>query len=142
MAGEKGWRARLRSGERFEAKVGAEMVTEWSSSELSMSAFARETGVDAQRLRYWRGRVELETDPVPALLSRLPKGGPSEPRFLPLVLSSRQGTTAKPGGDDPAVTLVVGSSELRIQDVNRVPASWVAELLHELAGVAMGAGRR
>ncbi|MGH8308758.1 MAG: IS66 family insertion sequence element accessory protein TnpA [Steroidobacteraceae bacterium] len=47
---------------RWTDEHGREFVQQWQRSGQSMSAFAREQGVNLQRLRYWRWRVEGRTE--------------------------------------------------------------------------------
>jgi hypothetical protein len=39
---------------------GSKVISEWRRSGLSMSAFARKRGLNTERLRYWRDRVDAE----------------------------------------------------------------------------------
>ena len=50
------------SATRWTDEQGREFVQQWQRTGQSMSAFAREQGVNLQRLRYWRGRVEGRTE--------------------------------------------------------------------------------
>lgn len=43
---------------RWNYEQGKQVIEEWRQSGLSMSAFARERGLNTQRLYYWRERVE------------------------------------------------------------------------------------
>ena len=57
---------------RWTERRGYEVVRQWERSGLSMAAFARSRGYDAQRLRYWRERVEGEREPLAATAGAKP----------------------------------------------------------------------
>ena len=43
---------------KWTEKQGRKVIKQWRRSGLSMSAFARESGWNTQRLRYWRDRLQ------------------------------------------------------------------------------------
>lgn len=45
---------------KWTKKQGREVIRQWRRSGQSMSAFAHEKGLNTQRLRYWRDRLQDE----------------------------------------------------------------------------------
>lgn len=91
----------------------------WRKSGLPLATFARERGIGAKRLRWWRIRLGSAVSAAAA------KPPPRKPRLLPAVMTAPllQLTTA-------AVAIrVPGGPVLEIADVRAVPPEWVGILM-------------
>ena len=73
--------SRAQQAERWSREQAAAVLEEWKSSGLSIAAFARERGVVAQRLHWWRARLRDQSAPrvarsgrklVPAIITGVP----------------------------------------------------------------------
>jgi len=73
--------SRAQQAERWSREQAAAVLEEWKSSGLSLAAFARERGVVAQRLHWWRARLRGQPAPravspehklVPAIITGAP----------------------------------------------------------------------
>jgi len=81
-------------------------------------AFAGEHGVGAQRLYWWRKRLESKMDDVATSVAPL--------TFIPAAVSSA-GSTAR------LVLRLPGGVEIEATGADAVPADWVAALVRALA---------
>lgn len=100
---------------RWTEERGFEIVRQWERSGLSMAAFARGRGYDAQRLRYWRERVQVEPKPLARAVTKLVRG---------LVVN-----TGAAGG----VRLVLPRGVvIEAGSVREISAAWVAEVVRAL----------
>jgi hypothetical protein len=89
--------------ERWSEVEAGEVLSEWRESGISLSEFARKRGLQAQRLSFWKKRLEEE-----------------KPRLLPAVVVNGAAVTLRlPDG------LVIESSE-------QTSAEWLGTLLREL----------
>jgi len=98
-----------------------EVLAAWKKSGLPLGTFARERGVGAERLRWWRKRLNA-TAPVK---KRKKKAAPV--RLVPAEISAPLVEL----GEEAAVTIrfPVTGPVVEIANVRRVPAAWVSELL-------------
>lgn len=73
--------SRAGQSKRWSREQAAAVLEEWKSSGLSLAAFARERGVVAQRLHWWRARLRGQSAPraarpghklVPAIITGVP----------------------------------------------------------------------
>jgi len=87
----------------------------WRRSGLSLAAFARRQGVNAERLRWWRKRLGTAEGKGPALA------------FIPAVLSGKR---------SPVVVRLPRGGEVEAADVTAVPARWLAEVVRALEAEA------
>lgn len=107
---------------RWTEQQGREFVRRWHRSGQSMAAFARERGLDPQRLRYWRERVERNGAGDGAGRAR----------------ESQAGTALVPGvvvgvGVRAAVSVHLGRGVVvEIQSAREVEPGWLAELARAL----------
>ena len=97
-----------------------EVLAAWKKSGLPLGTFARERGVGAERLRWWRKRLSA-TAPVKK------KKKPTAARLVPAVISGPLVEL----GEEAAVSIrfPVTGPVVEIANVRRVPAAWVSELL-------------
>ena len=99
---------------RWTRKHAEAVLAAWRESGLSMSAYAREQGVNGQRLSWWRKQ-----------LGGGQKGGAAM-AFIPAVVEGRAAT----------VTVRLPSGiEIETTDVGLVPASWLAAVVGALGRV-------
>jgi hypothetical protein len=85
----------------------------WSRSGLSLSAFARQQGVNAERLRWWHKRLGDVKDKGTAVT------------FIPAVVSGQR---------SPVVLRLPRGIEVEVADVTAVPPQWLAAVVRTLEG--------
>jgi hypothetical protein len=108
-------------------KEARQVLAAWKKSGLPLGTFARERGVGAERLRWWRKRLS-ET----ATVKRKKKV--TAVRLVPAAVSAPLVEL----GQEAAVSIrfPVTGPVVDIPNVRRVPAAWVSELLAPvMAGV-------
>jgi hypothetical protein len=89
------------------------MLAAWSRSGMSLTAFARQVGVGAERLRWWHKRLGADKDKRATLT------------FIPAVVSPRT---------SPVVLRLPRGVEVEVADATAVPAQWLVEVVHALEG--------
>lgn len=111
---------------RWDEPVARAVLADWEASGLTLAAFARQRGLDVQRLQRWRSR--LAGPPRHA-------GPPRPPRFVEVVAST---PTAPPWTEAAAVdqaerapVVVLWPGGLRLL----VPPDALGELIDQLARV-------
>lgn len=87
------------------------MLAAWRRSGLSLAAFARGKGLNAERLRWWRKRLGTAENNRTALA------------FIPAMVSAKV---------SPVVVRLPRGVEVQAPDVTAVPARWVAEVVRAL----------
>lgn len=110
-----------RSGWRqWKADEGRRVVEAWRASGLPLETFARQRGLTAQRVRWWRQRLG-------------DWGGASEEsrRLVPAVVTGLAPVRAATAA--VMTVRVAGDVVVEIVDVGAVPASWLSELVTGLA---------
>ena len=99
-----------------------QLLTEWKKSGLPLGTFARERGIGAERLRWWRQRLSEAT-------TAKRKGKKKAPavRLVPAMIDGPLADI----GPEPAVSIrfPVTGPVVEIANVRRVPSAWVTELL-------------
>lgn len=99
------WEKKARAGERWSEIEGRAAIAAWKASGDTVAAFARDHGVDPQRIGWWRKRL-AEGESVAAAL-------------VPVTIAaSRMG----------AVRVRVDDVEIEIVDGELVSPEWVAAL--------------
>ncbi len=97
-------------------------LSAWRKSGLPLATFARERGIGAERLRWWRNRLGAGS----GLAAAKP---PPEPRLVPAVLSAPLLSLST-----AAVAIrLPGGPVLEIADVREVPPEWVGVLMAALS---------
>jgi len=89
------------------------MLGAWSRSGLSLSAFARQQGVNAERLRWWHKRVDADED------------NPRTLTFIPAVVSAK---------GSPVVLRLPRGIEVEVADVTAVSPQWLVAVVRALEG--------
>jgi transposase-like protein len=97
----------------WSAEHARRMLGAWSRSGLSLSAFARQQGVNAERLRWWHKRLDADKD-NPATLT-----------FIPAVVSGQR---------SPVVLRLPHGIEVEVADVTAVPPQWLVAVVRALEG--------
>jgi hypothetical protein len=87
-------------------------LREWRASGGPLERFARQRGLTAQRLRWWRDRLSEWEDPAPR-----------EASLAPVVI------TGRPVERSAAVTLRAGDLVVEVADVEAVPAGWLSAFM-------------
>jgi hypothetical protein len=87
------------------------MLAAWRKSGLSLAAFARRQGVNAERLRWWRKRLGTAEGKGTALA------------FIPAMVS---------GSRSPVVVRLPRGVEVEATEVTAVSAQWLAEVVRAL----------
>jgi hypothetical protein len=102
-------------GGRWDARIARRALTSWRASGLTQGEFARMYGFPAQRLSWWRRRLEKKTR------RRGVDGAPSL-AFIP----------ADVHRSSTVVVQLAGGVLLEIADAAKVAPSWIAALAREL----------
>ena len=101
--------------ERWTEARARAMLEAWDRSGLTLSAFARQRGVEPQRLAWWRKRLSER--------SRLTSGSPVS--LVPVTLRPAPPIAL---GVSVAITSR-GGARIEVREVGAVTAAWVAALL-------------
>jgi hypothetical protein len=101
------------TGKHWNETTAARVLAAWRESAMSLGGFARANGVNAQRLKWWRKRIEAGTGTTGASVAPL--------AFIPAaVVGTARVALRLPGG-----------VELE-GNVAAIPVEWVAALAREL----------
>lgn len=124
--------ATLAATQQWSSDQGERVVATWRRSGLSMNAFARQHGLVAQRLHWWRRRIEGETRPEPKAPKkrRRPVAAMEETRLVPVVLRAPEVER------NPAIAVRLGPVVLEVSEPGIVSPEWVAALMLELSRAA------
>jgi len=109
---------------RWTAEVARQALEEWRASGLPLEAYARQRGIVAQRLRWWREQLGMGVEQTsgPRLRSTL----------LPVTVTVRG--VAENGVGAALVLVVKDAGHLEIREMSSSTAAWVGELLATLRG--------
>lgn len=111
---------------RWREKDARRVLKAWRRSRLSARAFAKAIGIDAQRLLWWRRRLEAASDEQ----SSRPVTAPSAAlTFIPTAVLP----TASPA---PVTVRLPGGICVEIRDPVAAPPAWVTKVVAQLAKVA------
>jgi hypothetical protein len=114
--------ARKAGWQQWTADEARQVVQAWRASGLPLATFARQRGLCAERVRWWRQRLGEW------------QGASAEdrPRLVPAVVTAPAPGTA--GATGAAVTVrAAGGVVVEVADVGAVPASWLSALVLGLA---------
>lgn len=115
------------SRRRWRENDARRVLKAWGRSGLSASAFARSIGVDAQRLLWWRKRLEIGAEELRALDDGSPQT--SALTLIPTTVVSSTPSTS-------VTVRLPRAVRLDIADPGQVSPAWIAELLAEIRRVA------
>ena len=104
---------------RWTSEVARQELGQWRASGLPLEAYARQRGLVAQRLRWWRGRLGDDT------AAQSPR---VRPTFVPVTI--RAGATA--AADIALVVDLDGVGRLQVREVSSATAAWVGVVLATL----------
>jgi hypothetical protein len=114
--------ARKSGWQQWTADEGREVVEAWRASGLPLATFARQRGLSAERVRWWRQRLGEWKG----------ASGEDRPLLVPAVVMEPRPASA--GGTAAAVTVrAAGDVVVEIADVSAVPPSWLSALVIALA---------
>lgn len=118
----------LRTRARWKSADAARLVTEWTQSGESMTAFARRHGLALHRLHYWRERLGTKPPAAATAAARLGV------RFVPAVIgpASAPLLSAEPRTAAVAVCVVADGVRVELSDPHGTDPQWVAELVQVL----------
>lgn len=116
MAGN-GWLERARTGGQWSSEEAAEAIAAWQRSGESLAAFARRHGLVAERISYWRRRLEPSVSTSNALVPVTVRAA------APVVMTGA-----------PLVTVTVGAVRLDVEDPGGVAPEWLARVVRVLQG--------
>lgn len=114
-------RNRKSGWKQWNANEAREALRTWRESGLTMSDFARRAGMSAQRLSWWRKRLDAW-----AASSEVA----NEVRLVPVVTSVASGMV---GATPVVVTMRLPGGVVVEFDASQVSPRWVAEVSHEVA---------
>lgn len=103
------WLRRALAGERWTKSEGRAAIASWRASGESMAAFAERHEIDAQRIGWWRKRLEV-ADRATTL--------------VPVTITAPRVVTAVAA----VVRVLVEDVEIAVHDPEHVSPEWVAAL--------------
>ena len=106
---------------KWTEKQGREVIRQWRRSGLSMSAFARESGWNTQRLRYWRKRLQDDD----ARSRRATSSTAREQKFVP-------GLVVDVGSKAGLSIVLPQGIVLEARSCTEVDPNWLADVLRAL----------
>jgi transposase-like protein len=98
---------------------GERLVAAWQESGLSVREFARQHGIDAQRVQWWKRRIIGVAGETKL---RKDQGA----RFVPV-------TARRSEGSQPAVIVRVGDAVIEVHEPSVVAPGWLAVLVSQYA---------
>lgn len=101
------------------------VLAEWRASGLSLGRFARERGLGAERLRWWKKRLGDWSEP------RGGGGGAQGPALVPMVLS--EPAPAVERGSPCVVVRLPGGLVVEVAEPAAVSAPWLAAVVSQLS---------
>ena len=116
MAGSS-WLERVRSGGQWSSEEAADAIAAWQRSGESLAAFARRHGLVAERISYWRRRLEPSVSMSTALVPVTVR------EAAPVVVAGR-----------PVVTVAIGAVRIEVDEPDAVRPEWLAGVVRALQG--------
>jgi len=104
----------VRHSKRWSREQASAILAEWKSSGQSIAAFARERGVVAQRLHWWRAR--LRGQPAPRAVSPGHKLVPAIITGVPLLAA-------------PVTVRMTTGESMEVSEPSSVSPDWVAAVV-------------
>jgi hypothetical protein len=117
------WLSELRGPRAWTEFEARRVIEAWQESGESVAAFARDSGLAAQRVYWWRGRLGA----VPAGTVAHEEQVTLMPTFVPVTLRATSSSTA-------AAVTVCTRDGLRVEvaELDGTSAAWVATLVRSL----------
>lgn len=97
------------------------VLAEWRASGLPLGRFARQRGLGAERLRWWKKRLGEWSE----------KAGGEERALVPMVLS--EPIPAVAARTAPVVVRVTGGTVVEVEDPAAVSAEWLGMLVSQVS---------
>ena len=115
----------LRTRARWKPADAARVVTEWTQSGESMTAFARRHGLALHRLHYWRERLGTKPSAAATATARLGV------RFVPAVIrpASAPLLSVEPRTTGVPVCVLADGVRVELSDPHGTDPQWVAALV-------------
>jgi len=101
------------------------VLKEWRASGLPLGRFARQRGLGAERLRWWKKRLGDWSEKA---------GGGEERALVPMVLS--EPVPAVVEGKASVVVRVPGGTVVEVANPAAVSAEWLVKLVSQLSRVS------
>jgi hypothetical protein len=112
----------VRRWQQWSPEEAGRVLEEWRASGLALGRFARERGIGAERLRWWKKRLGDWSE----------KAGSAETTVLvPMVLPEPAPAVA--AGKAPVVVRVPGGMVVEVADPAGVSAEWLVMLVSQLS---------
>lgn len=132
--------AELRGSRRWTETQAQRAIRAWKGSGETVTAFAKANGLVAQRLYWWRDRLDQEkAEKARARGSRevtVPSTPTPAPTFLPVIVKSAPATSDDEMGTTAAVTVRTRDGmRVDVARLDAASAAWVAALVRSLEEV-------
>jgi transposase-like protein len=111
---------------RWTEEEARDAIAAWSSSGMTVCAYAQQLGITAQKLYWWRQKIAARS---PAS-SRPRASATAPPPFVPVQVRA---SLAAGLGDAPIV-ITLGQLRVEVREVDAATAAWVGTLLSSREG--------
>lgn len=112
----------VRRWQQWSAEEARRVLEEWRASGLALGRFARERGIGAERLRWWKKRLGDWKEKV---------GGSQGVGLVPMVLSEPEAAGA--AGKAAVVVRVPGGIVVEVEEPAGVSTEWLVKLVSQLS---------
>ena len=125
MAKKANWIQAIGEQRQWREADARQALDTWERSGQSMSAFMRQHGMSADRLRWWRKRLNgRDAAGNGHVLAQVPQDVALAP-LLPVMVTTS-------GYEVPMVTVMFDDVRVEIAEPAQVAPTWVGELVHSL----------
>lgn len=111
----------LRSRRQWKREDAERVLSDWSKSGQTMTAFARQHQLGLHRLQWWRSQLAQPVTEEPTF------------RLLPVVPCQAPLISVEPHAA-VAISVVVMGARIEISDTQQLDPKWVAQLISQLRG--------
>jgi hypothetical protein len=115
-------KSQVRRWQQWSAEEAGRVLEEWRASGLALGRFARERGIGAERLRWWKKRLGDWSEKA---------DGTKAAVLVPVVLSEPEPAVA--AGKPPVVVRVPGGMVVEVAEPAAVSAQWLAQVVSQLS---------
>lgn len=112
----------VRRWQQWSAEEARRVLEEWRASGLALGRFARERGIGAERLRWWKKRLGDWKEKA---------GGSEGVGLVPMVLSEPEPVGA--AGKASVVVRVPGGIVVEVEESAGVSTEWLVKLVSQLS---------